>query len=100
MRKVPDKVEPSLKNNDDFYARLNSCVWGSETAIEFEEAWSALIADFSLEGNTWFAERYSIRESWVPAYYRDIHLAEILRTTSRSESAKVSSAISLATSMH
>jgi hypothetical protein len=87
MRKVPEKVEPSLRNNDDFYARLNSCVWGSETAIEFEEAWSALINDFSLQDNTWFADRYSIRESWVPAYYKDIYLAGILRTTSRSESA-------------
>lgn len=87
MRKVPDKVEPSLKNNDDFYARLNSCVWGSENATEFEETWSALITDFSLEDNTWFTDRYSIRESWVPAYYKDIHLAGILRTPSRSESA-------------
>ena len=31
--------------------------------------------------------RYHIRESWIPAYFRDIHLGCILRTTSRSESA-------------
>jgi hypothetical protein len=31
--------------------------------------------------------RYHIRESWIPAYYMDISLAGILRTTSRSESA-------------
>ena len=31
--------------------------------------------------------RYLIRESWIPAYFRDIWLGGILRTTSRSESA-------------
>jgi hypothetical protein len=58
MRKVPDKVEPSLKNNDDFYVLLNLCVWGSETATKFEETWSALNADFSLKDNIWLADRY------------------------------------------
>ena len=35
----------------------------------------------------WIRNRYHIRESWIPAYYMDVPLAGILRTTSRSESA-------------
>lgn len=42
---------------------------------------------FCLEDNTWFAKRFEIRESWIPAYFRGVFLGEILRTTSRSESA-------------
>jgi hypothetical protein len=34
--KVPEKVGPSLRGDHDFWDRLNSCVWGSETREEFE----------------------------------------------------------------
>ena len=46
-----------------------------------------MISEFGLEENTWFARRYEIRDSWIPAYFRGVFLGETLRTTSRSESA-------------
>ena len=66
---------------------MNSCVWGLETPAEFESQWNSVITEFGLEENDWLVKRFSIRESWIPAYFMDIPLAGILRTTSRSESA-------------
>jgi transposase-like protein len=46
MDKVPEKVGPALREDQDFWDRLNSCVWGSETREEFESNWSSFINDF------------------------------------------------------
>jgi hypothetical protein len=87
MEKVPEKVGPETRTDKLFWASLNACVWGSETGDEFETQWNALIIKYGLEGNAWLANRYDIRESWIPAYFQNIPLAGLLRTTSRSESA-------------
>ncbi|KAF1894326.1 hypothetical protein Lal_00027172 [Lupinus albus] len=39
-----------------------------------------------LQGNGWLIQMYDLRNMWIPAYFKDIFLAGILRTTSRSES--------------
>jgi hypothetical protein len=85
MEKVPEKVGPT-NHDKEFWATLNTCVWGSETREEFEMRWNAIIAAYGLESNEWLANRYQIRESWIPAFFMDIPLAGVLRTTSRSES--------------
>jgi hypothetical protein len=88
MEKFPEKVSGSVNDKEyDFWPRLNACVWGSETGEEFESQWTSLMIDYGLHGNEWIQNRYHIRESWIPAYYMDVSLAGILRTTSRSESA-------------
>jgi len=86
MEKVPEKVGPPINHDKEFWSALNTCVWGSETREEFEMRWNAVIHDFGLESNEWLAYRYQIRESWIPAFFMDISLAGVLRTTSRSES--------------
>lgn len=90
LRKVPDKVGPDLKEDDDFHASLSLCVWSSETPEEFEDRWARIIIQYGLKDHEWFAGRFDIRSSWVPAYFRDIPLSGLLRTTSRSESANSS----------
>ncbi|XP_021717679.1 protein FAR1-RELATED SEQUENCE 5-like [Chenopodium quinoa] len=50
---------------------------------EFEERWNKVMVEFELEGNEWL---YEIRDKWIPAYFRDVFLGGIMRTTSRSES--------------
>nr|XP_045087276.1 protein FAR1-RELATED SEQUENCE 5-like [Aegilops tauschii subsp. strangulata] len=87
MEKVPEKVGPLIREDSEFWPRLNSCVWGSETASEFESQWNSIITDFGLEDNEWLAKRFTIRDTWIPAYFMDISLAGLLQTTSRSESA-------------
>jgi len=87
LQKVPEKVGPDLKEDDDFHASLSLCVWSSETLEEFEDRWARIIIQYGLKDHEWFAGRFDIRSSWVPAYFRDIPLSGLLRTTSRSESA-------------
>ena len=87
MEKLPEKIGPLIREDSDFWDRMNSCVWGSETPAEFESQWNSVITEYGLEENEWLVKRFSIRESWIPAYFMDIPLAGILRTTSRSESA-------------
>jgi hypothetical protein len=49
--------------------------------------WTSIINDFQLTANEWFPTRFLIRKSWILAYFMDIPLAGVLRTTSGSESA-------------
>ncbi|XP_058769118.1 protein FAR1-RELATED SEQUENCE 5-like [Vicia villosa] len=86
MKKVSEKVGVSLNSNDDFNNKFKSCVWGSDTPDKFEATWKSIMIEFGLEKNEWLSHMYNIRNMWIPAYFRDIFLGGILRTTSRSES--------------
>jgi hypothetical protein len=86
MEKMPEKVGPPTNKDQQFWDAIHECVWGSETTEEFEMRWNAIIAAKGLQENGWLANRYDIRRSWIPAYFMDIPLAGLLRTTSRSES--------------
>ena len=44
------------------------------------------MADFGLQSNAWLSQMYDIRDMWIPAYFKDLFLGKVLRTTSRSES--------------
>lgn len=56
------------------------------TPIEFENDWKGVMVEFKLEDNDWLNEMYDIRDQWIPAYFSNIEMAGLLRTTSRSES--------------
>lgn len=45
------------------------------------------MSEYGLEDDDWFSKRFSIRESWIPAHFKEIALSGLMRTTSRSESA-------------
>ncbi|XP_021861921.1 protein FAR1-RELATED SEQUENCE 9-like [Spinacia oleracea] len=53
---------------------------------EFEAEWRSIIVKYNLESNEWFNYMFSIRKKWISAYFRDLFLGGIMRTTSRSES--------------
>ncbi|XP_074264481.1 protein FAR1-RELATED SEQUENCE 2-like [Silene latifolia] len=53
---------------------------------EFEEKWSHVISDFELNDNTWLTYMYGKRHKWTPAYFNDLPLGCLLKTTQRSES--------------
>jgi hypothetical protein len=86
LKKVSEKVSVSSHSYNDFNNRFKSCVWNSESHEEFELRWSTIISDFKLEENGWLSQMYDLRSMWIPAYFKDIFMAGILRTTSRSES--------------
>ncbi|XP_019195866.1 PREDICTED: protein FAR1-RELATED SEQUENCE 5-like [Ipomoea nil] len=87
MTKVGEKVGVALWHNTDFKKVLNSTVWDDTLTVdEFERKWDTLIKDYQLEEHRWFAQLYEARALWIPAYFNDIEMGGLLRTTSRSES--------------
>ncbi|XP_021756150.1 protein FAR1-RELATED SEQUENCE 5-like [Chenopodium quinoa] len=87
MKKVPEKVGRAIAQDTDFLKKLCSCVWHLEIEpAEFEEKWNKVISEFHLNDHEWLAYMYNIRDMWIPAYFRDLFLGGIMRTTSRSES--------------
>ncbi|XP_024974846.1 protein FAR1-RELATED SEQUENCE 5-like [Cynara cardunculus var. scolymus] len=49
---------------------------------EFEMKWNNMMDLYGLRGDSWFDELYEIRESWIPAYYKDYHMSGLMKTTS------------------
>ncbi|XP_019190783.1 PREDICTED: protein FAR1-RELATED SEQUENCE 5-like [Ipomoea nil] len=87
MTKVGEKVGVALWHNQDFKKALNSTVWDDKLTIdEFKRKWETIMKDYNLKDHRWFAKLYEARVSWIPAYFNDILMAGLLRTTSRSES--------------
>jgi hypothetical protein len=87
MKKVPDKVSGAIMRETDFLKELCCIVWGEDVEIaEFEGKWNSIMLSYDLSNNQWFNEIYGFREKWVPAYFRDLFLGGLMRTTSRSES--------------
>ncbi|XP_031108629.1 protein FAR1-RELATED SEQUENCE 4-like [Ipomoea triloba] len=41
--------------------------------------------EFDLVNNNWFVKMFELRRFWIPAYFRDVPIGGLLRTTSRSE---------------
>ncbi|XP_021745537.1 protein FAR1-RELATED SEQUENCE 5-like [Chenopodium quinoa] len=88
MKKLPDKVEKSIMQEETgFLKKLYACVWHLEIEpAEFEERWNKVMVEYHLEEHEWLGYMYKIRNKWIPAYFRDVYLGGIMRTTSRSES--------------
>ncbi|XP_074301397.1 protein FAR1-RELATED SEQUENCE 5-like [Silene latifolia] len=87
MQKLTDKVGPAISRETDFVSRLNAIVWDAELEpLEFEEKWCQLVNEHNLEGNSWLSTMFRKRRKWIPAYFRDVPMGCLLRTTQRSES--------------
>ncbi|XP_074267075.1 uncharacterized protein LOC141590378 [Silene latifolia] len=88
MKKITDKVGSKICRDTDFLTRLNGVVWDDDLEPgEFEEKWLKVMNDFSLEDNTWLNGKFTDRHTWIPAYFRNVPMGGLLRTTQRSESA-------------
>lgn len=44
------------------------------------------MAEYHLDEHKWLNDMFNIKESWIPAYFRDIPMSGLMKTTSRSES--------------
>ncbi|XP_022007793.1 protein FAR1-RELATED SEQUENCE 5-like [Helianthus annuus] len=87
MDKLTTKVGANLCNSTDFKKRLCDIVWTDALLPEqFETEWGIILADFDLVNHEWLQSIYQIRDTWIPAYYRDEHMSGLMRTSSRSES--------------
>ncbi|XP_019199637.1 PREDICTED: protein FAR-RED IMPAIRED RESPONSE 1-like [Ipomoea nil] len=86
MTKVSEKVGAEMSKNNEFRQALNSVVWNEQsTRTEFEIGWETVIGKYNLHENRWLTRMYEERASWVPAFFDDVFMGGLLRTTSRSE---------------
>nr|XP_043639916.1 protein FAR-RED IMPAIRED RESPONSE 1-like [Erigeron canadensis] len=86
-QKLPSKVGNDMFEHSDFKKKFNDIVWNlSIDTNTFEKKWFEIIKEFDLEDHEWFTHMYSIRSTWIPAYFRDLYMSGLMRTTSRSES--------------
>jgi hypothetical protein len=53
---------------------------------EMTKSYEWLCRTFRSWGEWWLTNRFEICKSWIPAFFMDVPLVEVLRTTSRSES--------------
>ncbi|XP_021990988.1 protein FAR1-RELATED SEQUENCE 5-like [Helianthus annuus] len=87
MDKLSAKVGASICNNTDFKKRLCAIVWtDSIIRVKFESEWATIMNDFNLVDHEWLQSLYQIRDTWIPAYYREEVMSGLMRTSSRSES--------------
>ncbi|XP_021713585.1 protein FAR1-RELATED SEQUENCE 5-like [Chenopodium quinoa] len=87
MKKLPDKVGRNIIQDTEFLKELSKCVWNLEIeAPEFEEKWNNILVEFKLQDHDWLNLMFEMRAMWIPAYFRDVFMGGIMRTTSRSES--------------
>ncbi|GJS14574.1 FAR1 DNA binding domain, zinc finger, SWIM-type, MULE transposase domain containing protein, partial [Tanacetum coccineum] len=62
--------------------RHRLCMWH----IKMKLGTKCMINEFELGENKWLGDMFDLRESWIPAYLTDVHMAGLMRTTSRSKS--------------
>ncbi|XP_057793090.1 protein FAR1-RELATED SEQUENCE 5-like [Salvia miltiorrhiza] len=85
--KVKEKLPNSLMDNSDLRAKLDNIIWtDNDEPTVFEEKWRDFIEEYNLSENRWFNDMYEDRALWIPAYFRDIRMSGLFRTTSLSES--------------
>ena len=81
------QIGPRRATDKVFMSKLKSVVYSDHSSpLEFEEGWSSVILEYKLQDNEWLSAMFRRRKSWIPAYFLEIDMAGLLRTTSRSES--------------
>ncbi|XP_057770751.1 protein FAR1-RELATED SEQUENCE 5-like [Salvia miltiorrhiza] len=87
MMKVAQKLPISLRENAELTSRLYEVAWSEfDEPSDFEEKWFEVINEYGLAEHSWFSDMFSKRTYWIPAYFRDLSMSGLFRTTSMSES--------------
>ncbi|XP_019184816.1 PREDICTED: protein FAR1-RELATED SEQUENCE 5-like [Ipomoea nil] len=87
MSKVGDKVGSVVAKDQSFRRALNDVVWDESITIEeFESKWLGVMEAYGLSEHRWFRQMFDLRAFWILAFFRDLPMGGLLRTTSRSES--------------
>ncbi|XP_035840166.1 protein FAR1-RELATED SEQUENCE 5-like [Helianthus annuus] len=91
MKKLPTKIAGDLLQNSELRALMHRLVWSIHMKPStFETRWQLLMEEYGLQDHDWLKDMYSIRDQWVPAYFRDIPMCCLMKTTSRCESSNSS----------
>ncbi|GJY35434.1 FAR1-related sequence 6-like protein, partial [Tanacetum coccineum] len=84
MKKVPQKLG-GYGEYKVIKKTLKTLVYESVQIRDFEDGWSKMIKNYSLEQNEWICSLFDDRKRWVPVYVKEIFWAG-MSTTQRSES--------------
>ncbi|CAI9293445.1 unnamed protein product [Lactuca saligna] len=80
-------VSADFFKNTHFRKRFTKLVWNVYIEPEvFESKWKLLMRKFKLQDKRWFKDMYRDRKLWIPAYFKDMPLHGLMKTTSRSGS--------------
>ncbi|XP_057803495.1 protein FAR1-RELATED SEQUENCE 5-like [Salvia miltiorrhiza] len=87
MTKIALKLPISLRENAELTSSLYGVAWSEiDEPSEFEDNWHGVINEYGLEENSWFSDMFSKRSYWIPAFFRDLSMSGLFKTTSMSES--------------
>ncbi|XP_057811496.1 protein FAR1-RELATED SEQUENCE 5-like [Salvia miltiorrhiza] len=87
MMKLAQKLSNSLREDAELKSEIHSVVWSElDEPADFERKWTEVLDQYELTDNTWLANMFSLRSYWIPAYFRDLSMSGLFRTTSLSES--------------
>ncbi|KAK9049408.1 hypothetical protein SSX86_031622 [Deinandra increscens subsp. villosa] len=87
MRKLPSKIEDDAVDNAALRKSIHKLVWNLIIKpCDFEEKWQLLMAEYGLAGHDWLTTMYNMRGDWIPAYFRDLPMCCLMKTTSICES--------------
>ncbi|XP_076932256.1 protein FAR1-RELATED SEQUENCE 5-like [Bidens hawaiensis] len=85
--KIPVKLKGEMERNNEIKSRVHKLVWNVFIKLEtFEHRWHEMINDYDLSGNKWLTDMYAICQQRVPAYFRELPMCCLMKTTSRCES--------------
>ncbi|KAJ4968944.1 hypothetical protein NE237_015645 [Protea cynaroides] len=82
-KNAKDKLSKLWSRHDGLEADYRSCV-GSQSSIEFESKWQAIIQKYHLQQHIWLNEMYAIRHLWAACYFIDTLFAG-MNTTQRND---------------
>ncbi|CAI9090170.1 OLC1v1024893C3 [Oldenlandia corymbosa var. corymbosa] len=83
--KVSETLNLVIKQNENFMAKFEKCVYRSWMEEEFERRWFKLLNKFELKENECMQSLYEDRSKWVPLFLSDAFFAG-MSTTNRAES--------------
>ncbi|XP_031131766.1 protein FAR-RED IMPAIRED RESPONSE 1-like [Ipomoea triloba] len=86
MTKLGEKAGAKLAKDETFRKKVNAVVWNESLGREdFETNWHAVMVEYGLGNNSWFTQLFDGRKNWIEAYFSDVFMGGLMRTTSRSE---------------
>lgn len=85
LGKVSENLGHVIKQQENFMAKFEKCIYRSWTDEEFGRRWWKILDRFGLKEDEWMQSLYEDRRKWAPAYMTNVFLAG-MSTVQRSES--------------
>ncbi|XP_042029871.1 protein FAR1-RELATED SEQUENCE 5-like [Salvia splendens] len=87
MSKLFEKIPKSISDREKFSKEFKACVWSELLdPDEFDILWTGIVEKYGVKDHKWFKDMCAVRHMWIPAYFRDVPMGSLMRTTSFSES--------------